>query len=57
MSKTLYDKLSESRVVRDYGDGSALLYVGRDLSPRGFHAAILSDDRACQPQPAWHWRR
>lgn len=31
MPKTLYDKLWESHVVRDYGDGSALLYVDRHL--------------------------
>ena len=39
--RTLYDKLWESHVVTDYGDGDALLYIDRHLlhevsSPAGF---------------------
>lgn len=30
-ARTLYDKLWDSHVVRDYGDGTALLYVDRHL--------------------------
>ncbi len=30
-SRTLYDKLWDSHVVRDYGDGSALLYIDRHV--------------------------
>jgi 3-isopropylmalate/(R)-2-methylmalate dehydratase large subunit len=40
-ARTLYDKLWESHVVTDYGDGDALLYIDRQLlhevsSPAGF---------------------
>ncbi len=31
MGETLYDKLWRSHVIRDYGDGTALLYVDRHL--------------------------
>jgi 3-isopropylmalate/(R)-2-methylmalate dehydratase large subunit len=41
LGKTLYDKLWESHVVTDFGDGNALLYIDRQLlhevsSPAGF---------------------
>ena len=41
MSKTLYDKLWDAHVVKDFGDGSALIYIDRHLihevtSPQAF---------------------
>jgi 3-isopropylmalate/(R)-2-methylmalate dehydratase large subunit len=43
MAKTLYDKLWDAHVVIDYGDGSALIYIDRQLlhevsSPQAFAA-------------------
>ena len=43
MAKTLYDKLWDAHVVTDYGDGSALIYIDRQLlhevsSPQAFAA-------------------
>ena len=45
--KTLYDKLWDSHVVTDYGDGSALLYIDRQLlhevtSPQAFEGLRLA---------------
>ncbi|MFP4130059.1 MAG: 3-isopropylmalate dehydratase large subunit [Halorhodospira sp.] len=45
--KTLYDKLWDSHVVADYGDGSALLYIDRQLlhevtSPQAFEGLRLA---------------
>ncbi|MBK1726987.1 3-isopropylmalate dehydratase large subunit [Halorhodospira neutriphila] len=45
--KTLYDKLWDSHVVKEYGDGSALLYIDRQLlhevtSPQAFEGLRLA---------------
>ena len=50
--KTLYDKLWDAHVVRDNGDGTALLYVDRQLvhevtSPQAFEGLRLAD------RPLW----
>ena len=50
--KTLYDKLWEAHVVRDNGDGTALLYIDRQLvhevtSPQAFAGLRLAD------RPVW----
>ena len=47
MTKTLYDKLWESHVVRDNGDGTCLLYIDRHLvhevtSPQAFEGLRLA---------------
>jgi 3-isopropylmalate/(R)-2-methylmalate dehydratase large subunit len=47
MAKTLYDKLWDAHVVRDYGDGSALIYIDRHLvhevtSPQAFDGLRLN---------------
>ena len=47
MGKTLYDKLWDSHVVRDNGDGSALIYIDRHLvhevtSPQAFDGLRLA---------------
>ncbi len=47
MAKTLYDKLWESHVVRDNGDGTCLLYIDRHLvhevtSPQAFEGLRLA---------------
>ncbi len=48
--KTLYDKLWESHVVTEYGDGSVLLYIDRQLlhevtSPQAFEGLRLAGRR------------
>jgi len=50
--KTLYDKLWEAHVVRDNGDGTALLYIDRQLvhevtSPQAFEGLRLAN------RPLW----
>lgn len=45
--KTLYDKIWDAHVVRDYGDGSALIYIDRHLihevtSPQAFEGLKLA---------------
>jgi 3-isopropylmalate/(R)-2-methylmalate dehydratase large subunit len=45
--KTLYDKLWDAHVVKDYGDGSALIYIDRHLihevtSPQAFEGLKLA---------------
>jgi len=45
--KTLYDKLWDAHVVKDYGDGSALIYIDRHLihevtSPQAFEGLRLA---------------
>lgn len=47
MAKTLYDKLWHDHVVHDYGDGTALLYIDRQLlhevtSPQAFEGLKLA---------------
>ncbi len=47
MSKTLYDKLWDAHVVKDLGDGSALIYIDRQLihevtSPQAFEGLKLA---------------
>jgi 3-isopropylmalate/(R)-2-methylmalate dehydratase large subunit len=47
MAKTLYDKLWDAHVVRDNGDGTALLYIDRHLvhevtSPQAFEGLRLA---------------
>lgn len=47
MAKTLYDKLWDAHVVRDNGDGSALIYIDRHLvhevtSPQAFDGLRLN---------------
>ncbi len=47
MAKTLYDKLWESHIVRDNGDGTCLLYIDRHLvhevtSPQAFDGLRLA---------------
>ena len=47
MAKTLYDKLWDAHVVRDNGDGSALIYIDRQLvhevtSPQAFEGLKLN---------------
>jgi len=47
MQKTLYDKLWDAHVVKDYGDGSALIYIDRHLihevtSPQAFEGLRLA---------------
>ena len=46
---TLYDKVWAQHVVKDYGDGDALIYVDRHLvhevsSPQAF-AGLIAEDR------------
>jgi 3-isopropylmalate/(R)-2-methylmalate dehydratase large subunit len=46
-AKTLYDKLWDDHVVHDYGDGSALIYIDRQLihevtSPQAFEGLKLA---------------
>ena len=55
--RTLYEKLWDSHVVREYGDGSALLYVDRHLlhevsTPQSF--VILRDKAASARRPLTH---
>ena len=47
MEKTLYDKLWDDHVVHDYGDGTALIYIDRQLlhevtSPQAFEGLKLA---------------
>src|SRR5882672_10698542 len=47
MAKTLYDKLWDAHVVRDNGDGTALIYIDRHLvhevtSPQAFDGLRLA---------------
>src|SRR5947209_4685035 len=47
MARTLYDKLWDAHVVRDSGDGSALIYIDRHLvhevtSPQAFDGLRLA---------------
>ena len=47
MGKTLYDKLWDAHVVKDHGDGSALIYIDRHLihevtSPQAFEGLKLA---------------
>ena len=47
VANTLYDKLWDSHVVQDYGDGTALIYIDRHLihevtSPQAFEGLRLS---------------
>ena len=47
MGKTLYDKLWDAHVVKDHGDGSALIYIDRHLihevtSPQAFEGLRLA---------------
>ncbi len=47
VAKTLYDKLWDNHVVHDYGDGSALIYIDRQLihevtSPQAFEGLKLA---------------
>jgi len=47
MQKTLYDKLWDAHVVKDYGDGSALIYIDRHLihevtSPQAFEGLRIA---------------
>ncbi len=47
MAKTLYDKLWDDHVVHDYGDGTALIYIDRQLlhevtSPQAFEGLKLA---------------
>jgi 3-isopropylmalate/(R)-2-methylmalate dehydratase large subunit len=56
-AQTLYDKLWSSHVVRDYGDGAALLYIDRQLlhevsSPQTFEG-MRTSGRAVR-RPAAH---
>ncbi len=53
--RTLYDKLWDSHVVRDNGDGTALLYIDRHLvhevtSPQAFEGLRLAGRRPWRPQ-------
>ncbi|PKB14585.1 3-isopropylmalate/(R)-2-methylmalate dehydratase large subunit [Novosphingobium kunmingense] len=55
--RTLYEKLWDSHVVRDYGDGSALLYVDRHLlhevsTPQSF--VTLRSKQAAVRRPSSH---
>ena len=52
---TLYDKLWQSHVVTDYGDGSALLYIDRQLlhevsSPQAFAGLHERGLKAARPE-------
>ncbi len=54
MTKTLYDKLWESHVIRTYDDGSALLYVDRHLmhevsTPQSFIAIEKKNGTLARP--------
>lgn len=47
MAKTLYDKLWDNHVVHDYGDGTALIYIDRQLlhevtSPQAFEGLKIA---------------
>lgn len=47
MAKTLYDKLWDDHVIHDYGDGTALIYIDRQLlhevtSPQAFEGLKLA---------------
>jgi 3-isopropylmalate/(R)-2-methylmalate dehydratase large subunit len=47
MAKTLYDKLWDDHVVHDYGDGTALIYIDRQLlhevtSPQAFEGLKIA---------------
>ncbi|RJF92274.1 3-isopropylmalate dehydratase large subunit [Noviherbaspirillum saxi] len=55
MQKTLYDKLWESHVVRDLGDGNALLYIDRHLvhevtSPQAFEGLRQAERHPWRPR-------
>lgn len=55
MPRTMYDKLWTSHVVRDYADGSALLYVDRHLlhevsTPQSFAALRQRGQTARRPE-------
>ena len=52
--KTLYDKLWESHVVEELGDGTALLYIDRHLvhevtSPQAFEGLRLAGRSVRRP--------
>ena len=54
MARTLYDKLWDDHVVHDYGDGSALIYIDRQLihevtSPQAFAGLKLNGRRPWRP--------
>ena len=47
MSKTLYDKLWETHLVKDLGDGTSLIYIDRHLihevtSPQAFEGLKMA---------------
>ncbi|MEJ2095045.1 MAG: aconitase family protein, partial [Gammaproteobacteria bacterium] len=47
MAKTLYDKLWDAHLVKDLGDGSALIYIDRHLihevtSPQAFEGLRMA---------------
>ncbi len=53
--QTLYDKLWDAHVVTDYGDGSALLYIDRQLvhevsSPQAFEGLRTNGRRVRRPE-------
>ena len=57
MAKTLYDKLWDAHLVKDLGDGSALIYIDRHLihevtSPQAFEGLRMAG-RKRRPE---HWR-
>ncbi len=57
-AKTLYDKIWESHLVRSDEDGTALLYIDRQLvhevtSPQAFEGLRMSNR---QPAPGCHYR-
>ncbi len=54
MSRTTYEKVWECHVVRDFGDGTALLYIDRHLvhevtSPQAFDGLRLAGRRVRRP--------
>ncbi|HDD23831.1 MAG TPA: 3-isopropylmalate dehydratase large subunit, partial [Chloroflexi bacterium] len=54
MAQTLYDKIWNEHVVRQYDDGSVLLYVDRHLvhevtSPQAFEGLRLAGRRVRRP--------
>jgi 3-isopropylmalate/(R)-2-methylmalate dehydratase large subunit len=55
MAKTLYDKLWDSHLVRDNGDGTSLIYIDRHLvhevtSPQAFEGLRLADRKPWRSQ-------
>ena len=50
MARTLYQKIWDAHVVRDYGNGSSLIYIDRHLvhevtSPQAFEGLRLAGRR------------